>query len=164
MKKELKNKIQEKENKILPRNQNIKDMNDVLNTIVENTDLDPKKIRDNITPRKYVIKRLNRSFNQDETIDYLIDYYGMSKTAAEKLIRETRKHLQKIYKNYSDDIAKRNMIVLQEILEESLESKSYGTAIDCIKELNRMSGVYQQNQVTIANDSSGNQIINVTFD
>ena len=73
MKKELKNKIQEKENKILPRNQNIKDMNDVLNTIVENTDLDPKKIRDNITPRKYVIKRLNRSFNQDETIDYLID-------------------------------------------------------------------------------------------
>lgn len=164
MKKELKNKIQEKENKILPRNQNIKDMNDVLSTIVENTDLDPKKIRDNITPRKYVIKRLNRSFNQDETIDYLIEYYGMSKTAAEKLIRETRKHLQKIYKNYSDDIAKRNMIVLQEILEEALESKSYGTAIDCIRELNKMSGVYQQNQVTIANDSSGNQIINVTFD
>ena len=164
MKKDLKNKIQEKKNKILPRNQNIKDMNDVLSTIVENTDLDPKKIRDNITPRKYVIKRLNRSFNQDETIDYLIEYYGMSKTAAEKLIRETRKHLQKIYKNYSDDIAKRNMIVLQEILEEALESKSYGTAIDCIKELNRMSGVYQQNQVTIANDSSGNQIINVTFD
>ena len=84
-------------------------MNDVLNNIVENTNIDPKKIRDNITARKYVIKRLNRSFNQDETVDYLIDYYGMSKTAAEKLIRETRKHLQKIYKNYSDDIAKRNI-------------------------------------------------------
>ena len=57
-------------------------------------------------------------------------------------------------------------IIIIEIIDECLDQKIYDTAINAIKELNKMTGVVQQpqNQVTIAKNQQGEEMINITFD
>ena len=74
--------------------------------------------------------------------------------------------LNKHIKTLVDTVAARNVNYLYEIIDECLDQKIYDTAINAIKELNKMTGVVQQpqNQVTIAKNQQGEEMINITFD
>ena len=120
-------------------------------------------IKDQLSPRKYILKKLNRVFDQDDVVNHLMSEYGLSKTASENLIRQTKKYMREVYKSFSENICENNMMVLKEILDESMEEGKYSIAIDVIKELNKMVGI-GGNRVTLAQNDKGEQVINITFD
>ena len=82
------------------------------------------------------------------------------------MIQSARRELNKHIKTLVDTVAARNVNYLYEIIDECLDQKIYDTAINAIKELNKMTGVVQQpqNQVTIAKNQQGEEMINITFD
>lgn len=120
---------------------------------------------DDFTPRKYVLKKLSRSTYACELVDYLRKYYGMTKKEALDLVKSVRKDLNEQTKQLTKTVAARNIRYLYEIVDECIDSKIYDSAINAIKELNKMSGVVDsQNKVTIAKNSLGEEIINISFD
>lgn len=120
---------------------------------------------DEFTPRKYVLKRLSRSTAPYEIVEHLVNYYGMKKDEAEGFVKNIRGQLNKQIHLLTKTVAARNVKYLYEIIDECIDNKIYDTAINAIKELNKMSGVTQnQNQVTIAKNQQGEELINITFD
>lgn len=121
---------------------------------------------DEFGPRRWVLKKLSRATTNSEMCDYLVKYYGMNKLNANLLIQSARRELNKHIKTLVDTVAARNVNYLYEIIDECLDQKIYDTAINAIKELNKMTGVVQQpqNQVTIAKNQQGEEMINITFD
>lgn len=122
---------------------------------------------DNFSPRKYVIKRLSRSTNNSELSEHLRNYYGMSQTESDTLIKNCRADLAKQIKQLTKTVAARNVKLLYDIADECMDKQLYDTAINAIKELNKMSGVTQYNpgpSVTIAKNQHGEELINISFD
>ena len=62
-------------------------------------------IKDQLSPRKYILKKLNRVFDQDDVVNHLMREYGLSKTASENLIRQTKKYMREVYKSFSENIS-----------------------------------------------------------
>lgn len=153
-----------KNNGRMSAEQTAKDLKEIMDQI---PDKEPIYHVDDFSPRKWVLKKLSRSTSNVELLDYLMNYYGMSHIDSDRLIKACRKELNAQIKTLTETVAARNVKYLYDIVDECLDQKIYDTAINAIKELNKMSGVTQYNpgpSVTIAKNKQGEEMINITFD
>ena len=83
--------------------------------------------------------------------------YLLSDVESSKILKEVKKKLKAQYKEYVEQVAEKNILTLQQILDDCLANGQYKTAIEAIKELNRMSGIgvgntfVQQNNINLDN-------------
>lgn len=151
----------------MPKN-NVTEQNEQIKELMDQIP-EPKSTLnvDNFSPRKYVIKRLSRSTSKKEIIDHLRTYYGLKGNTAENLVRTCKAELSSQIRRLTKTVAARNVKLLYDIADECMDKQLYDTAINAIKELNKMAGVTNYNtgpQVTIAKNQHGEELINITFD
>lgn len=121
---------------------------------IDDSDMYPDKKTDS---RKYVLRRLKLNHDVDDITQGLKDNYSIDEKEAKSLIKSCRNYLNRQYKEYAAQVAEKNILTLQQIVDDCLERGQYKTAIEAIKELNRMSGIgvgntfVQQNNVQMNN-------------
>lgn len=167
-KKELNDMVAEKMADPKIKNISIKEQNEEIKELMDQIQTSSKPYMiDEFSARKYVMRRLSRSTNKTELMGHLRNYYGMSASNAQILIQKCRAELSSQIKQLTKTVAARNVKLLYDIADECMDKQLYDTAINAIKELNKMSGVTQYNsgpQVTIAKNKQGEELINITFD
>ena len=121
---------------------------------IDDSDMYPDKKTDS---RKYVLRRLKLNHDIDDITQGLKDNYAIDEKEATSLIKSCRNYLNRQYKEYAANVAEKNILTLQQIADDCLERGQYKTAIEAIKELNRMSGIgvgntfVQQNNINLDN-------------
>lgn len=121
---------------------------------IDDSDMYPDKKTDS---RKYVLRRLKLNHDVDDITQGLKDNYSIDEKEAKSLIKSCRNYLNRQYKEYAAQVAEKNILTLQQIVDDCLERGQYKTAIEAIKELNRMSGIgvgntfVQQNNINLDN-------------
>ena len=121
---------------------------------IDDSDMYPDKKTDS---RKYVLRRLKLNHDIDDISQGLKDNYAIDEKEATSLIKSCRNYLNRQYKEYAANVAEKNILTLQQIADDCLERGQYKTAIEAIKELNRMSGIgvgntfVQQNNINLDN-------------
>ena len=121
---------------------------------IDDSDMYPDKKTDS---RKYVLRRLKLNHDVNDITQGLKDNYSIDEKEAMSLIKSCRNYLNRQYKEYAAQVAEKNILTLQQILDDCLANGNYKTAIEAIKELNRMSGIglnntlVQQNNINLDN-------------
>ena len=81
-----------------------------------------------------------------------------------KLISQITLYLNRQYKEYAANVAQKNIEMLQQIAYEALEDGQRKTAIEALKELNRMCGIGLNNTFVQNNTQINNfDNIEITF-
>lgn len=81
-----------------------------------------------------------------------VEALGFSRSAASRYIQLVTKALDEEYHQYVKNVAQTNTIAIQGLLQRALDSNDTKTALACIQELNRMSGLYSDNKLTVKSD------------
>ena len=121
---------------------------------IDDSDMYPDKKTDS---RKYVLRRLKLNHDVNDITQGLKDNYSIDEKEATSLIKSCRNYLNRQYKEYAANVAEKNILTLQQIADDCLANGQYKTAIEAIKELNRMSGIglnntfVQQNNINLDN-------------
>lgn len=121
---------------------------------IDDSDMYPDKKTDS---RKYVLRRLKLNHDVNDITQGLKDNYAIDEKEAMSLIKSCRNYLNRQYKEYAARVAEKNILTLQQILDDCLANGNYKTAIEAVKELNRMSGIglnntlVQQNNINLDN-------------
>ena len=121
---------------------------------IDDSDMYPDKKTDS---RKYVLRRLKLNHDVNDITQGLKDNYAIDEKEAMSLIKSCRNYLNRQYKEYAAQVAEKNILTLQQILDDCLANGNYKTAIEAVKELNRMSGIgvgntfVQQNNINLDN-------------
>lgn len=121
---------------------------------IDDSDMYPDKKTDS---RKYVLRRLKLNHDIDDITQGLKDNYSIDEKEATSLIKSCRNYLNRQYKEYAANVAEKNILTLQQIVDDCLERGQYKTAIEALKELNRMCGIglantfVQQNNINLDN-------------
>ena len=121
---------------------------------IDDSDMYPDKKTDS---RKYVLRRLKLNHDVNDITQGLKDNYAIDEKEASSLIKSCRNYLNRQYKEYAANVAEKNILTLQQIADDCLANGQYKTAIEAIKELNRMSGIgvgntfVQQNNINLDN-------------
>lgn len=120
---------------------------------IDDSDMYPDKKTDS---RKYVLRRLKLNHDVNDITQGLKDNYAIDEKEAMSLIKSCRNYLNRQYKEYAANVAEKNILTLQQILDDCLANGNYKTAIEAIKELNRMTGIgvgntFVQNNTQINN-------------
>ena len=120
---------------------------------IDDSDMYPDKKTDS---RKYVLRRLKLNHDVNDITQGLKDNYAIDEKEAMSLIKSCRNYLNRQYKEYAANVAEKNILTLQQIADDCLANGNYKTAIEAIKELNRMSGIglannFVQNNTQINN-------------
>ena len=121
---------------------------------IDDSDMYPDKKTDS---RKYVLRRLKLNHDIDDIAQGLKDNYAIDEKEAMSLIKSCRNYLNRQYKEYAANVAEKNILTLQQIADDCLERGQYKTAIEALKELNRMCGIglnntfVQQNNINLDN-------------
>ena len=121
---------------------------------IDDSDMYPDKTTDS---RKYVLRRLKLNHDVNDITQGLKDNYAIDEKEASSLIKSCRNYLNRQYKEYAANVAEKNILTLQQIADDCLANGQYKTAIEAIKELNRMSGIgvgntfVQQNNINLDN-------------
>lgn len=111
---------------------------------IDDSDMYPDKKTDS---RKYVLRRLKLNHDIDDITQGLKDNYSIDKKEATSLIKSCRNYLNRQYKEYAANVAQKNIEMLQQIAYEALEDGQRKTAIEAIRELNKITGLYNDNPI-----------------
>ena len=111
---------------------------------IDDSDMYPDKKTDS---RKYVLRRLKLNHDIDDITQGLKDNYAIDEKEAMSLIKSCRNYLNRQYKEYAANVAQRNIEMLQQIAYEALEDGQKKTAIEAIRELNKITGLYNDNPI-----------------
>lgn len=111
---------------------------------IDDSDMYPDKKTDS---RKYVLRRLKLNHDVDDITQGLKDNYAIDEKEAMSLIKSCRNYLNRQYKEYAANVAQRNIEMLQQIAYEALEDGQKKTAIEAIRELNKITGLYNDNPI-----------------
>ena len=101
--------------------------------------------------RTYTLRCIKLNRDEEDIVNSLKYIYGFDREEAKKLFKNCKSYLAKQYKEYRDNVAEKNILMLQQIAEDALLDGQRKTAIEAIRELNRMCGLgvgnnfYQQN-------------------
>ena len=111
---------------------------------IDDSDMYPDKKTDS---RKYVLRRLKLNHDVNDITQGLKDNYSIDEKEAMSLIKSCRNYLNRQYKEYAANVAQRNIEMLQQIAYEALEDGQRKTAIEAIRELNKITGLYNDNPI-----------------
>ena len=107
--------------------------------------------------KTYTLRCLKLNRDEQDILKSLKYNYMLSDVDSAKILKDVKKHLKKQYKEYCENVAEKNILTLQQIVDDCLANGNYKTAIEAIKELNRMSGIglnntfVQQNNINLDN-------------
>ena len=107
--------------------------------------------------KTYTLRCLKLNRDEQDILKSLKYNYMLSDVDSAKILKDVKKHLKKQYKEYCENVAEKNILTLQQIADDCLANGNYKTAIEAIKELNRMSGIgvgntfVQQNNINLDN-------------
>ena len=107
--------------------------------------------------KTYVARCIKLNRDEADILKSLKYNYMLSDAESSKILKEVKHHLKKQYKEYCENVAEKNILTLQQIADDCLANGQYKTAIEAIKELNRMSGIgvgntfVQQNNINLDN-------------
>lgn len=107
--------------------------------------------------KTYTLRCLKLNRDEQDILKSLKYNYMLSDADSAKILKEVKKKLKAQYKEYVDQVAEKNILTLQQILDDCLANGQYKTAIEAVKELNRMSGIgvgntfVQQNNINLDN-------------
>ena len=107
--------------------------------------------------KTYTLRCLKLNRDEQDILNSLKYNYLLSDVESSKILKDVKKELKKQYKEYRDNVAEKNILTLQQILDDCLANGQYKTAIEAVKELNRMSGIgvgntfVQQNNINLDN-------------
>ena len=124
---------------------------------IDDSDMYPDKKTDS---RKYVLRRLKLNHDIDDIAQGLKDNYAIDEKEATSLIKSCRNYLNRQYKEYAANVAEKNILTLQQIADDCLERGQYKTAIEALKELNRMCGI-GLNNTFVQNNTQVNNFDNI---
>lgn len=112
---------------------------------------------------------ISKGHSRDECIEMLVETTEMTRGSAYNLYHKALKQLLPDPK-YMDDlkqtIIQQNLDRLEKIVNSSINGNTQEkkVALQAIDTLNKMFGAYaDKNQVTIAKDNSGDEVIQITF-
>ena len=111
---------------------------------IDDSDMYPDKKTDS---RKYVLRRLKLNHDVGDIAQGLKDNYAIDEKEAISLIKSCRNYLNRQYKEYAANVAQTNIEMLQQIAYEALEDGQRKTAIEAIRELNKITGLYNDNPI-----------------
>ena len=111
---------------------------------IDDSDMYPDKKTDS---RKYVLRRLKLNHDVNDITQGLKDNYSIDEKEAMSLIKSCRNYLNRQYKEYAANVAQTNIEMLQQIAYEALEDGQKKTAIEAIRELNKITGLYNDNPI-----------------
>lgn len=111
---------------------------------IDDSDMYPDKKTDS---RKYVLRRLKLNHDVNDITQGLKDNYSIDEKEAMSLIKSCRNYLNRQYKEYAANVAQTNIEMLQQIAHEALEDGQKKTAIEAIRELNKITGLYNDNPI-----------------
>ena len=107
--------------------------------------------------KTYTLRCLKLNRDEADILKSLKYNYMLSDVESSKILKEVKHQLKKQYKEYCENVAEKNILTLQQIADDCLANGQYKTAIEAIKELNRMSGIgvgntfVQQNNINLDN-------------
>ena len=107
--------------------------------------------------KTYTLRCLKLNRDEQDILNSLKYNYLLSDAESSKILKDVKKELKKQYKEYRDNVAEKNILTLQQILDDCLANGQYKTAIEAVKELNRVSGIgvgntlVQQNNINLEN-------------
>lgn len=127
---------------------------------IDDSDMYPTKKTD---AKKYVMRRLKLNHDVNDIAEGLMSNYQMADSQAISLIKSCRNYLNKQYKDYAQNVAQKNIEILQQIVEESLNDGQRKTAIDAIRELNKICHLYDENIVVNNTTINSNAPIEIVF-
>ena len=127
---------------------------------IDDSDMYPDKKTDS---RKYVLRRLKLNYDVNDITQGLKDNYAIDEKEAMSLIKSCRNYLNRQYKEYAANVAEKNILTLQQIADDCLERGQYKTAIEALKELNRMCGIGLNNTFVQNNTQINFDNIEITF-
>ena len=127
---------------------------------IDDSDTYPDKKTDS---RKYVLRRLKLNHDVNDIAQGLKDNYSIDEKEAMSLIKSCRNYLNRQYKEYAANVAEKNILTLQQIADDCLERGQYKTAIEALKELNRMCGIGLNNTFVQNNTQINFDNIEITF-
>ena len=110
--------------------------------------------------KTYTLRCLKLNRDEQDILNSLKYNYLLSNEESLKILKEVKKHLKKQYKEYVEQVAEKNILTLQQILDDCLANGQYKTAIEAVKELNRMSGI-GLNNTFVQNNTQVNNFENV---
>ena len=108
--------------------------------------------------KTYTLRCLKLNRDEADILKSLKYNYMLDDSECKKVLSNCKSYLKKKYKEYRDNVAEKNILTLQQIVDDCLERGQYKTAIEAIKELNRMTGIglannFVQNNVQLNLDN-----------
>lgn len=108
--------------------------------------------------KTYTLRCLKLNRDEADILKSLKYNYMLSDVESSKILKEVKHQLKKQYKEYRENVAEKNILTLQQIVDDCLANGNYKTAIEAIKELNRMTGIglannFVQNNVQLNLDN-----------
>ena len=108
--------------------------------------------------KTYTLRCLKLNRNEADILKSLKYNYMLSDAESSKILKEVKHQLKKQYKEYRENVAEKNILILQQVADDCLANGNYKTAIEAIKELNRMTGIglannFVQNNVQLNLDN-----------
>lgn len=113
--------------------------------------------------KTYVARCIKLNKSEEDILNSLKYNYLLSDVESSKILKEVKKRLKAQYKEYVDQVAEKNILTLQQIADDCLERGQYKTAIEALKELNRMSGIGLNNTFVQNNTQINFDNIEITF-
>ena len=113
--------------------------------------------------KTYTLRCLKLNRNDADILKSLKYNYMLSDVESTKILKEVKKSLKAQYKEYRDNVAEKNILTLQQIADDCLERGQYKTAIEALKELNRMCGIGLNNTFVQNNTQINFDNIEITF-
>lgn len=90
-----------------------------------------------------IIHMLQWGKQDKEIIPIITEEYGYSERTVEDYICDAKKTVEKKFQKYAEGVGRRNKQRLEAMMEEAEQSGDGKLALECIKELNKMSGQYE---------------------
>ena len=91
--------------------------------------------------KTYTLRCLKLNRDEQDILNSLKYNYMLDDCECRKVLSNCKSYLKKKYKEYRDNVAEKNILTLQQIADDCLERGQYKTAIEALKELNRMCGI-----------------------
>ena len=113
--------------------------------------------------KTYTLRCLKLNRDEQDILNSLKYNYLLSDAESSKILKDVKKELKKQYKEYRDNVAEKNILTLQQIADDCLERGQYKTAIEALKELNRMCGIGLNNTFVQNNTQINFDNIEITF-
>lgn len=113
--------------------------------------------------KTYTLRCIKLNRDDEDILKSLKFNYLISEDECKKILSSCKNYLKKQYKEYAENVAEKNMLMLQQIAEDAIQDGQKKTAIEAIKEINRMTGLgtgntYVQNNTQINFDN-----VEITF-